>query len=562
MSDRPESFDVAVIGSGVAGALIASRIVRDCSVVLIDAGTRDDERLQLVERFAIAANKTPHSPYASPDADRLATSPDGPDDYDQVKVTPEHKDGLRSGYERRVGGSTWHWLGHTPRLLPNDFRLFSKYGIGVDWPIDYAQLEESYCEAERELGVAGNNEEWTNLLDAFRSQPFPMPKVWPSYSDLRVSAMLAKAGVSYEGMPLEVKSTPSARNTEPYQGRAVCSGNSSCVPLCPIGAKYDATVHVRRAENAGAATRFQSVVVQIDVDVDGRVTGVTYKDWEGKGHKILASVVVLAAHAIESPRILLMSRTAAGTTVANSSDQVGRNLMDHLQKAALGLAPEPLFPYRGPPSTSGIDTTRDGPFRRHRGAFRISLGNDGWKGIGAPYSDVVTAVTHDGLFGSALRERLASRVQRQLRLSCSTEMKPNGSNRVSLSRQLDALGLPRPHIEFAADDYVKKALAAATDAMQLILNTVGATEQQIDRDFDSYSGAGHIMGTARMGRDPRSSVVDADCRSHDHPNLFIVGASVFPTCGTANPTLTVAAIALRSVGAIRETAIAARASRQ
>src|SRR5262249_11400978 len=144
-------------------------------------------------------------------------------------------------------------------------------------------------------------------------------------------------------------------------------------------------------------------------------------------------IVLLAANAIESPKLLLASAGAGiPNGVANTSDQVGRNLMDHLQKAVLATSREPVFPFRGPPSTSGIETFRDGEFRRQRGAFRMSVGNDGWGRSGSPYADVAKLVQTQGLFGAELRERLFHDVSRQVRVSCSVEVLPNPSNRVQL----------------------------------------------------------------------------------------------------------------------------------
>ena len=555
-----DTVDIVIVGAGVAGALLAWRLAsvgegRPPRILVLEGGEEGRSRLDLVGQFARAYPKTPHAPYISKDNDRFAPSPDSERDYDQPPVSADHKDALKSGYERRVGGSTWHWLGHTPRLIPGDFKMHTRYGVGVDWPISYDDLEPWYCNAEEAIGVAGDNDEWQALLGAHRSRGFPMQKVWPSYSDLRVSNALRVAGATFEGVPLIPLSTPSARNTEAYDARPVCAGNSSCVPLCPIGAKYDASVHVKKARALGVEVRSKCVVSRLEIDANGLISRLRYKTWDGAEHEVAARVVVIAGNAIETPRLLLASaQSPAEHRVANASGLVGCNLMDHLQKAALGLANEPLYPFRGPPATSGIDLLRDGPVRRTRSAFRISLGNDGWSRAGSPYSDLWAAVTGKAtktpLFGTALRTYLAKRLRRQLRLSCSTEVLPSVANRVSLSQKTDALGLPSVSVAFAADGYTKAGLQAATAAMGAILDAVGTSERTIDTDFDTYSGAGHLMGTTRMGSDPKSSVVDRECRSHDHRNLFIIGGSTFPTGGTANPTLTIAALALRAADAI------------
>ncbi|MEA3108094.1 MAG: glucose dehydrogenase [Gammaproteobacteria bacterium] len=539
-----DHFDVVIIGAGVAGALIADVLAaRHVNVLLLEAGETGGDRGALTARWAAATVKGLGAPYVASRPERIpgpeqpATEADRKNArdvyYDQQ--TPEK---YLSTYERRVGGSTWHWLGHTPRLLPNDFRLRSTYGVGVDWPVGYADLEPWYCKAEKELGVAGDDAEWQNVHGAFRSQPFPMSKIWPSWSDELFSQALREVPIS--GRRLAVLSTPSARNSQAYDGRPPCAGNASCVPICPIGAKYDGSVHVKKSVAKGAQLWEKSVALRLEKDADGGVRTVHFKRWDQSEARVRGRLVIVAANAIESAKLLLLSG------VANSSDQVGRNLMDHLQKAVLGSAREPVYPFRGPPSTSGIETFRDGEFRKMRGAFRMSLGNDGWSRSGSPQTDVARLIETEGLFGRELRERLFHEVSRQVRMSCSVEVLPNPANRVTLSPLLDSFGVPRPQLHFATDDYTRDAFGPALDVIQDVLRALDATVTSLDRNPRNYSGAGHIMGTCRMGFDAKTAVVDADCRSFDHRNLYVVGAGAFPTCGTANPTLTVAALALRA----------------
>jgi glucose dehydrogenase len=560
--NRQDAFDVVIIGAGVAGALIASVLAeKKIKVLLLEAGETGGKREELVLRWAQATTKGLGAPYVASQPDKIPgpeQPPNQPDlrqprdrdsYYDQKGPEP-----YQSTYERRIGGSTWHWLGHTPRLLPNDFRLKSEYGVGVDWPIRYSDLESWYCKAEKALGVAGDDAEWQDIHGAFRSEPFPMTKIWPSWSDLQFARVLNS--VPIEGQTLAVLSTPSARNSQAYDGRPPCAGNASCVPICPIGAKYDASVHVKKALNQEepAQLRERSVVTGLAVDDDGTVHRVVYKQWDGTEGVVWGRIVVVAANAIESAKILLLSAgKGAPQGVANSNDQVGRNLMDHLQKAVLATAREPMFPFRGPPSTSGIETFRDGPFRQHRGAFRLSLGNDGWSRSGSPYNDVAELVNSEGLFGEELYVRLFHDVSRQVRISCSVELLPNPNNRVKISAQKDSFGLPRPEINFATDDYTQMAFGPALDVIAAILRVMDATPTSIDRNPLNYSGAGHIMGTCRMGFDKTNAVVDPDCRSFDHRNLYVVGGSTFPSCGTANPTITIAALALRAAAHILAT---------
>jgi choline dehydrogenase-like flavoprotein len=540
----PRDFDVIVIGAGVAGALVAYRLAQaGASVLILEAGSRNPDRAQMVGAYATAANKSLHSPYINPETDTMAPSPDSSSSY--YDQTPAPHTQYKSTYERRTGGSTWHWLGHTPRMLRSDFRMRSEYGGGpnfppdmVDWPISYDELEPWYCEAERELGVAGSDKEWNDLFNSPRSQPFPMSMIWPSYSDNWVAQRIN--GRSFEGIEYRVRSTPSARNSRLYDGRPPCAGNSICVPLCPIGAKYDGSVHVAKATTAGAALWERCVVTKLERDSDSSVHKVDFMTYGGDSQSVTAELVVVAAHAIETPKLLLMSN------LGNSSDAVGRYLMDHLSRSTFGLAPEKLYPFRGPPSTSGIESFRDGDFRSERAGFRLSLNNDGWSRKGAPYAEIIDLVTVQRKIGAALQAALFERVTRQVRLSCSVEVAPDRNNRVELSNTADALKIPHPKLTFAPPDYSYRGLAQAIKTQADMFRLIGATEVDLGTDPKAYDGAGHIMGTCRMGSDPTESVVDAQLRSHDHPNLFIVGASVFPTVGSPNPTLTVAALALRA----------------
>ena len=196
-------------------------------------------------------------------------------------------------------------------------------------------------------------------------------------------------------------------------------------------------------------------------------------------------------------------------------------------------------------------TRARGDWRATRPAFRIEIGNDGWSWpTGAPTSDA-QALAAGGLRGAALQKALLDRTSREIRFGTLTEQLPDPANRIVPDPdQRDKLGIARPRLTYRLDDYTNAGLAEARRIHQEAFVKMGATDITHNADTD-FQGAGHVMGTARMGSDPKSSVVDADLRSHDHPNLFIEGSAVFPTVGAANPTLTIAALALRSVDAIR-----------
>ncbi|MET8545697.1 GMC family oxidoreductase [Kitasatospora sp. NPDC004799] len=556
-------FDVVVVGAGVAGALAACTVKTakpGARIRILDAGDNGldaAQRAAFVEAYQLSPTKAVPTPYAflRNNEDGFAPSQDGTVNpvtmnlyYDQSGTT----DLFKSGFQRMTGGSTWAWRGNCPRWLANDFRLNAVYGRGVDWPFDYDELEPSYVRAERELGISGNDAEWASLTR--RSADFPMPGIAPSYGDLVVRSALA-------GMPpidnvaVVPVTTPQARNSREYQGRSSCQGNSSCLPICPSGAKYDAGYHVGRAVELGVDLKPACVVTKVVHQQDGSCT-VVFKDWTTADlaeQRVTARHVVLALNAVEIPKLWLISG------LRNTSDQVGRNLMDHLTDEVVGLLDEPVFPFRGPQSTLGIENFRDGPFRRDTGGFRMTVGNDGWGRTQSPEA-ALDALMWDKtarrilLTGAKLQEAVNHRVTRMLRFSYSTEQLPDPGNRVTLSDKVDVLGLPRPRISYRIDAYSKAALAyghsVAHRIWQYLESTVGAEEIAPAAPAGTYKGSGHLMGTMRMGTAPADSVVDPAGQSHDHPGIWVVGSAVFPTGGTSNPTLHLAALTLRTADAL------------
>jgi choline dehydrogenase-like flavoprotein len=371
-----------------------------------------------------------------------------------------------------------------------------------------------------------------------------MPAIPQTYLDKAFAKAL-------EGTKYQVGSTPQGRLSQDTADRPACCGNSSCIPICPVQAKYDATIHIDRATAAGARLVTKATAIFIQIGAERQVTAIRFKRWDGSEGRATGKAFVLAAHAIETPRLLLNSISGATPRgVANSSDQVGRNLMDHPTQLSWALAGSPVYPYRGPLSTSGIENLRDGAFRKQRGAFRIEIGNDGWSWpTGAPISTAVE-LAMQGLRGAALDKALADGASRHIRLASLVEQPPDPENRVTLGRTRDIYGVPVPRLAYRLDDYTKAGFAASVQAHEAIFARVGASSIQ---HSPAAQGAGHIIGTARMGDDPAASVVDRELRSHDHPNLFVVGSSVFPTSATGNPTLTIAALSLRAAEAVRTT---------
>ncbi|MCP5072326.1 MAG: GMC family oxidoreductase [Rhodobacteraceae bacterium] len=500
-----------------------------------------------------------------------------------------------STYERLEGGTTWHWLGTSLRLVPNDFRMKSEYNVFRDWPIALSDLFDDYARAEAEIGVSANIEDQRAMEPYLGVQfppgyQYPMERIPMSVSSKALGEGIT--GLQVDQQNLEMTNTPQGRNSKYRAGRPACQGNSSCIPICPIQAKYDALVTLRTAQNTNNVTTItQAVVTDLEVGEDGLISQVNYREYAGdtgeysvQKRQASAKIVVLAAHAIETVKILLMSNGRKG--IANSSDQVGRNLMDHLCYLGFGLSDEQNFPYRGPRSGSGIESLRDGPFRDKRSAWRVDVGNVGWEWAdddpNTSLKDFVNGTNisklnpnNEKLHGSALVQRLNSFNTRMVRLCYLVEQAPQQSNRITLSdKYVDGLGLPRPEVNYSVTgcEYTLRGIVAAQETTDLIFNTIGrdiaqdktALGPNYSRFFDedgfpgidftidgetykvNLYGAGHIMGTYRMGDKPDDSVVDSNSRSWDHKNLYLLGSGVFPTVGTGNPTLTIAALAYRA----------------
>ncbi|MDR6923804.1 GMC family oxidoreductase [Chryseobacterium sp. 2987] len=604
---------------------------------------------EYMRTFYTQEAKVPNSPYPN-----LKQAP-SPNVLNVAQITPPFPD--KKGYLvqfgpmafasdaiRVGGGTTLHWLGTTPRMLPNDFRLTEKYGIEINkpdssdkspinWPIDYDTLKPYYEMAEFEIGVSGDVSKQEYPIDEsmeeyYGNYVFPMEEIPQSYMDNQIIKGLKDTSVklNFEEIQLLLVPSPQGRNSapnlrygntkvirakykkpgyslvlddsekeeykalgsiwNPYMGER-CEGNASCVPICPVQAKYNALKTLKKAlykinendnlkRNPHIEIKAQSVVYRLSVD-QKRISKVHLRRYTSKEKTDFIeefidtsdSIVILAANAFENPKILLNSKymvTENGRqvekTVANNSDQVGRNLMDHMVMLTWGLFPEPVYSYRGPGSTTNISSFRDGKFRSEFSAWISPLDNWGWSWPAfSPGSDL-SEFLGQGLFGTDLKEALTYRLSRQVLFHFEIEQLPNPNNRVTINNQyMDALGIPRPVVHYELTDYEKKAMEQAKLASDQIFERLGIQDFTKYNATDpnttvynnvrySYNGAGHIVGTHRMGSSPDDSVTDSYCKSWDHPNLYIVGAGNMTTLGTSNPTLTLSAFTIRSVESI------------
>lgn len=654
-----KNYDLVIVGSGIVGAIVAHQLgLQGKKVLILEAGPEvPDDRSGYMKTFFKANAKTPESPYPPSTQDPAESTPDNPlgmsnpgkenvprytvlqvgawrktdqcyFDYTEQppNLTGDSLDAtfaFASSYERIGGGTTWHWLATSLRLFPHDFELKTRYGQGFDWPggaAFYDELVPYYEEATNHIGVAGDKQAMDQIYSQFGMSPpggfgpeydYPMPGISETMVDDGFNTP-AVTSLIVDGNPVIITPTPQGRNSLPGDRRQ-CAGNTNCIPICPIQAKYDATVTLALALQTGNVDiMYQCVASNIQLDdTTDEVIGIDYITYDthngiqtGSGTAV-GEKYLLAAHAIETPKLLLMSNKNPKfpNGVANSSDQVGRNLMDHIMYLAWGLSKDPVFPYRGPLSTSGVESVRDGDFRKERSAYRIEIGNEGWQwSEGDPYTTLAdfvfgqdttqtngsstneqgqplkfdTALPDNAqLFGEQLVSTLNNIYTRQVRLGYLIEQLPDPENRVELSDTLtDHLGLPRPKVTYRlASDYERNAFDSARKVSTEIFNAMGATEytkapadpvfygtpsdvtatnfQYLGNNYKFY-GAGHIVGTYRMGDDKCTSVVNPRQQSWDHSNLYMGGSGVFPTIATGNPTLTIAALAFKTAKSILE----------
>ncbi len=513
---------------------------RGVRVVVLESGPRHDfkHRGDYVRRYLKHENpwRTP-----LPDVDRHTVG--GTTFY-----------GLEWRRVRGVGGSTLHWEGYTVRLHADDFRLRSRYGIGDDWPIAYQDLEPYYARAEKALGVAGTADDpWASP----RSTPFPLPPFPFSYSDSLFAPACRSLGIALHHIP-------QARNSVAYGGRPQCQACSIC-HACPTGAKASIDLtHIPEAEATGnARVLTEATVLRLELDGSGHLRAAVYARPDRIEQRLTARVFVVAAGAIETARLLLLSTSQAFPDgLANHSGLVGKRFMSHPSFEVTGRARERVYPHR-----IGFSTTMSRRFaverdRTTRGAFLLEFMNSA-----GPTPERI-AVTSDK-WGQALREHVREEFGRRLGIRIYCEQLPQRGNAISLNNRVrDYFGNPVPHLHYNVGRYERQALEEAKDVAGKILATMGATHV----GSGNLMFAAHQIGTHRMGTDPRASVVDADLRAHDVRNLYLVGAGCFPTASASPPTLTIAALAIRAadhIGAqLRQTsqaapggALAAEASR-
>jgi choline dehydrogenase-like flavoprotein len=521
-----ERTDVCVIGAGPAGGLVAARLAaRGHDVLVLEAGPRFDfeDRQARMERAIRPAHSSQSVWEMGGERDAYAS-------------TGERHYPLNQSRVKGIGGTTLHWQGMVMRFRESDFERESRSGVGADWPIDYETLRPYYAEAESELGVAGADD---NPFAPPREEPYPMPAFPPSYSD----SLFAEA---CEELGITMHSVPNARNSESYDGRSQCVGYGTCQPVCPSGAKYSADTHVEQAEADGARVIDRVPVQRIETDESGRrVDAVVYATPDGAEHRQEAREVVLACGGVEIPRLLLLSKSAQHPDgLANGSGAVGRYFMDHLFAGMGGTLDERTrqnhVGFMTSESHQFYDTDDDsiGPikleFLNYAGPspVEIALGADEW--------------------GDELLDSLQEAYGNSIAMGGLVGQLPRKENRVTLdTSRTDDHGNPVPDVQWSLDDRTKRTLERANEIQRKILTELGV-DIAWSVGPENTGPAFHHMGTTRMGTDPSESVVNPQLRTHEVENLSIASSSVFVTSGALNPTLTIAALALKAADHVDE----------
>ena len=483
--------DVLIVGSGFAGLLVARELLaQGRRVTVVERGGMKSHAEQLADRSHELDLPTARHNHESPDRD--APYP--------------------WNYVYGVGGSSLHWTGVAPRLLPSDFRLRSTYGVGRDWPIAYEDLAADYEEAERLLLVAGE------AHPAFPGDAPPLPAHPPSPVDRLVEDHLAP----YHALP-------QARLSRPADGRPACCGNGFCA-LCPVDARQS-MLHVLEAERMLAHPGFTLVTATAAAALRtraGRIEAVECVDARRERSARTARTVVLAAGGIENAALLLRSSLGDMHT--------GRWLYDHGHRLVHVRIEGSARAGRGASHITGLSYAwADGPWRSERASQLLLTVNQGALG-----SRMIVDALAAGRRGAAVRAEFRERAEHLLVFDLVGEDLPAQERRVELSPRRDALGLPRSRVHYGADSpYLDGARARLLRELEERLRPLGGKVVEVRR-----AGEGsHQLGTCFMG--DGDGVVDRDLRHHRLENLFVVGGSAFPSYSAHHPTLTICALALR-----------------
>lgn len=536
-----------IVGSGAGGAASAWALTRaGLTVLLLEAGPRfvpsRDYPLDTPdwERHRFPAPEGSRARILYGDLGRLDPRDDTLQSWNAAEgrpPLPARRTPSRTGYAHvlGVGGSTLHYVGEAHRLHPESFTLARDHGAGADWPFDYADLEPFYTEAEALIGVAGPQ----GTGARWRTSPYPQP----AHPLSPAARRLAEAGARI-GLPFEANAR--AALSRPHDGRPPCNYCGQCSRGCPLGDKGSVDVtFLRHAEATGRLTLIAGArVTRIELARSGDVAAVHYHH-AGATHRQESPVLILAAGAVQTPRLLLASRSAdLPEGVANGSGQVGRNFMETLSWTSTALLPGLANSHMGLPADA-VSWAENAP-----GAVPGLMGGCRYTSAVQEFGLTGPAAYATRLlagFGSDFKSRLRAVFGSAISVGATGAVIPDARSRIALSPdQRDGDGVPLPVIHSVLTDNSLALLRHMARSARRLLREAG-TEAPVEEygSWDQFT-ATHVFGTARMGADSANSVTDPWGRSHDHASLWIADAGLFPSTGGGEaPSLTIHALALR-----------------
>jgi choline dehydrogenase-like flavoprotein len=498
--------DYCIVGVGSAGGVLTQRLARaGFRVVGLEAGPFWD-----TEKDWVSDEKGSHELY-----------------WNDLRITggthPLALGANNSG--KGVGGGSVHWAAFAPRFHPSDFHVYTEDGVGADWPLSYWDLKPYYELLEREIPVAGPA--WFPWGDPHGHPYGPHPL--GGVGDVLVRGC-TKLGIrSVAGGPVAILSAS-------HGDRPHCIYRGFCLQGCKVGAKASTLItHVPDAITHGAEIRAHSMASRISLRDDGRVDGVVYFDLEGKEHFQRARCVIVSGYAIETPRLLLNSACPGHRHgLANSSGTLGKYLMAQAGNVVAGRFEELIRPYKAPPAHALTEEFYETDPRRDfaRGFAVQTVGP-----LPVAFAKQMTAAM--GAWGWGMR-RVMMDYNHWATLGVLGEILPWEDNRVELADEKDQHGLPVAKVTFNLHDNDKKLIEFGKNKVMEIMWASGAKQVVQESRF------AHLVGAVRMGSDPSTSVVDKFGRTHDIPNLFVCDGSILPTQGSANPGLTIQALAART----------------